>query len=83
MKLIFILFIGNFFLAQCIAFQKVWNAEGANFIAELKEQSLVPKALENIKYQLHLEMAQRFLNVQFQHPVPSLIFFFFTAIYPV
>mmetsp|Transcript_379 Transcript_379/g.502 ORF Transcript_379/g.502 Transcript_379/m.502 type:complete len:207 (-) Transcript_379:1202-1822(-) len=47
---------------QCIAFQKVWKAEGNNFISELKEQSLVPKVMDTVKYQLHLQMAQSNLS---------------------
>merc|ERR1712137_6232 len=48
--------------AQCIAFQKVWKVEGPSFISELKDQSLVPKVLDTIKYQLHLQMAQSNLS---------------------
>ena len=44
---------------QIIAFLRVWDAEGDNYVTKLKEKNFVPRTLTDIKYQLHLDMAQR------------------------
>ena len=51
---------------QIIAFLRVWDVEGANFVAKLRDTSLVPRTMTDVKYQLHLDMAQRYALSAFQ-----------------
>eukprot|EP00011_Vannellida_sp_DIVA3-517-6-12_P008479 CAMPEP_0114622306 /NCGR_PEP_ID=MMETSP0168-20121206/9672_1 /TAXON_ID=95228 ORGANISM="Vannella sp., Strain DIVA3 517/6/12" /NCGR_SAMPLE_ID=MMETSP0168 /ASSEMBLY_ACC=CAM_ASM_000044 /LENGTH=207 /DNA_ID=CAMNT_0001833523 /DNA_START=35 /DNA_END=658 /DNA_ORIENTATION=+ len=47
---------------QIIAFLRVWDVEGANFVAKLRDTSMVPRTMTDVKYQLHLDMAQGSLS---------------------
>mmetsp|Transcript_2630 Transcript_2630/g.7255 ORF Transcript_2630/g.7255 Transcript_2630/m.7255 type:complete len:201 (+) Transcript_2630:124-726(+) len=40
---------------QNIAFLKVWDTEGSHLIEALKEKSVVPDALDSVKWRLHLQ----------------------------
>eukprot|EP01095_Lingulamoeba_sp_RSL-Kostka_P006732 TRINITY_DN2126_c0_g1_i1.p1 TRINITY_DN2126_c0_g1~~TRINITY_DN2126_c0_g1_i1.p1 ORF type:complete len:198 (+),score=41.13 TRINITY_DN2126_c0_g1_i1:46-639(+) len=40
------------------AFEEIWEVDGGNYIAQIKETGVTPYSAEGLRFQLHLQMAQ-------------------------